>query len=503
MSRNASNNSARTVQDRTVAEAVRQANLNVRNDISMVVTYATIVPWDGITGKPAIINTLAGLANAAGWLHNDGAGVLTYSTPTKGDVGLGAVENTALSTWAGSTAIVTLGTISTGSIPASLVTTGTFGAGAFTFQNALNVSGLFAVTVASGYAATFMGGSLGIGTVSPTLGKLVVVGSSTVPAIFIQLGNSATEIVWQSGGAGGATYGWKLFEDESVTGNLYLKGVVAGVINSSPAIAFARGTDYVGVGTLTPFSRLEVYDTSWSGVNAPYGVIFRITGKNRLDDNWGHIQITDETKSVGRGGSFTLGAGTSGGDPICGVKAIVEGVNGASVGYGGLALQTRPDNSIGQGNVILTRLYIDSLGRVGIGTVVPGYNLEVTGTVHTTGIITSAAGIGYGVGTGGAVTQLTSKSTGVTLDKLGGEITMHNATLNGHSAVTFILTNSFIKATDYVAVQHDHDGTIGHYNCFSNMETDGHTHITVESTDTGNLSEAIVLRFIVLKMALT
>lgn len=33
---------------------------------------------------------------------------------TKGDVGLGAVENTALSTWAGSTNITTLGTIAAG-----------------------------------------------------------------------------------------------------------------------------------------------------------------------------------------------------------------------------------------------------------------------------------------------------------------------------------------------------------------------------------------------------
>lgn len=40
----------------------------------------------------------------------------------KAFVGLGSVENTALSTWAGSTSITTLGTIAAGSIPASLVT---------------------------------------------------------------------------------------------------------------------------------------------------------------------------------------------------------------------------------------------------------------------------------------------------------------------------------------------------------------------------------------------
>ncbi len=47
------------------------------------------------------------------------------NTPTgivKGDVGLGNVENTALSTWAGSTNITTLGTIATASIPESKLT---------------------------------------------------------------------------------------------------------------------------------------------------------------------------------------------------------------------------------------------------------------------------------------------------------------------------------------------------------------------------------------------
>ena len=39
--------------------------------------------------------SLGTLANAAGWLHNDGAGVLAYSTPSKTDVGLGSVTNDA------------------------------------------------------------------------------------------------------------------------------------------------------------------------------------------------------------------------------------------------------------------------------------------------------------------------------------------------------------------------------------------------------------------------
>ncbi len=41
------------------------------------------------------LSAIAALANAAGWLHNDGAGGFAYTTPTKADVGLGNADNTS------------------------------------------------------------------------------------------------------------------------------------------------------------------------------------------------------------------------------------------------------------------------------------------------------------------------------------------------------------------------------------------------------------------------
>ncbi len=58
------------------------------------------------------------------------------------------------------------------------------------------------------------------------------------------------------------------------------------------------------------------------------------------------------------------------------------------------------------------------------------------------------AGLGYATGAGGTVTQLTSKSTGVTLNKICGAITTHNATLNSNTTVVFTVTNSTVAATD-------------------------------------------------------
>lgn len=65
-----------------------------------------------------------------------------------------------------------------------------------------------------------------------------------------------------------------------------------------------------------------------------------------------------------------------------------------------------------------------------------------------------SAGIGYitGKSVGGAVTQLTNRTTGVTLNKLCGTITTHNASLAAEASADFVVTNSRVAATDVVAV---------------------------------------------------
>lgn len=138
--------------------------------------------------------------------------------------------------------------------------------------------------------------------------------------------------------------------------------------------------------------------------------------------------------------------------------------------------------------------------RIG-GTAAPTVACDVTGAVAATTHIRSSgatSGVGYATGAGGTVTQLTSKSTSVTLSKVCGTITMHNAALAGDTSVSFTLTNTAIEATDMVLVQHDNTGTLGAYNCIATPAA-GSASITVRNVTTGSLSEAIVLRFIVVK----
>lgn len=98
------------------------------------------------------------------------------------------------------------------------------------------------------------------------------------------------------------------------------------------------------------------------------------------------------------------------------------------------------------------------------------------------------------VGSGGTVTQATSKSTGVTLDKDSGEITLNGAALNADTTVSFTLTDSKIRATDVLALNHVLTGTIGAYLLNAKCAS-GSAVIYVRNITAGSLSEAIVIRF--------
>jgi hypothetical protein len=80
--------------------------------------------WGGITGTIGNQTDLAAALSARVPTSQtvNGHALSGNVTVTKSDVGLGLAENTALSTWAGSANITTLGTLSTGVIPFSLIT---------------------------------------------------------------------------------------------------------------------------------------------------------------------------------------------------------------------------------------------------------------------------------------------------------------------------------------------------------------------------------------------
>lgn len=137
-----------------------------------------------------------------------------------------------------------------------------------------------------------------------------------------------------------------------------------------------------------------------------------------------------------------------------------------------------------------------SPGTIGATTPAPITGTTVTGT---TSILSSGTGgVGYSTGAGGTVTQLTNKATGVTLNKATGQITMNAAALAAGAIVSFVLTNSAIAATDLLVLNHASAGTAGAYSLNARAAA-GSATIDVRNNTAGSLSEAIVIKFAVIK----
>lgn len=110
----------------------------------------------------------------------------------------------------------------------------------------------------------------------------------------------------------------------------------------------------------------------------------------------------------------------------------------------------------------------------------------------------SSEQIGYGTAAQGAVTQLTDKGTGVTLNKSAGRITMNNAALAGNTAITFTLTNNLISANDVIITNVSGGGTAGAYTTYVSSMTTGSAVLTLRNLTSGSLSEAVVINYAII-----
>ena len=112
-----------------------------------------------------------------------------------------------------------------------------------------------------------------------------------------------------------------------------------------------------------------------------------------------------------------------------------------------------------------------------------------------------SAGKAIGYVSGGAVTQLTDKTTGVTLNKPCGQITMAAGSIAAAGEASFTVTNSEVAATDVVMVCVGSGGTSGAYAVGVTAVGAGSFEVTVSNLTAGGLDEALVLNYAVMKSA--
>lgn len=107
--------------------------------------------------------------------------------------------------------------------------------------------------------------------------------------------------------------------------------------------------------------------------------------------------------------------------------------------------------------------------------------------------------LGYSSGSGGAVTQITSRTTGVTLNKPSGVITLVSAA-GSTTAASFTVTNSYVGLNDCVVLSQK-SGTDKYDACVTAVAA-GSFEIT-SRTFSGTTTEQPVFSFALLKASAT
>ena len=102
-------------------------------------------------------------------------------------------------------------------------------------------------------------------------------------------------------------------------------------------------------------------------------------------------------------------------------------------------------------------------------------------------------------GAGGVVYQSTSKSTSVTLDAKCGTIFMDGEALNDSTSVSFTMYNTYIEATDVIALTIRDGASFGSYLTQVEYTNTGQCSIALRNISGGTLSEYVQLNFAIIK----
>lgn len=177
--------------------------------------------------------------------------------------------------------------------------------------------------------------------------------------------------------------------------------------------------------------------------------------------------------------------------------AVADGGTGASdaagartnLGLGTIATQNSNNVSI-TGGAISNVAFSGSFSGM---TLVQATNMLATG------------GVGYATGAsaGGSVTQLTDKTTGVTLNRPTGRITMAAGSIANDARVSFTLTNSYIAATDIIVANIASAATADTYDLTTTAVAAGSCRIQVHNLSNAGIDEQLVINFAVIKGAIT
>jgi len=212
---------------------------------------------------------------------------------------------------------------------------------------------------------------------------------------------------------------------------------------------------------------------------------FTATGVSDLQGN------TTVGGTLGVTGVTTIGTTTF--DPASGFMAINSS--------GGIINLADPTVTIGDGaNSALTTNSTDLVLNTAFGGGA-GTALTVSHSAQKV-LATGQLGVSRSVSVGGGVTQATSRTTGVTLNKTAGRVTLFSASVTANTSESFTLTNSTIDVNSIVIVNISSAATADTYWVQVDDIAAGSCRIQIHNhTGSGSPSEAVELNFLVMQGA--
>ena len=132
----------------------------------------------------------------------------------------------------------------------------------------------------------------------------------------------------------------------------------------------------------------------------------------------------------------------------------------------------------------------------------PGVRENGIATGKTIAVNNITGSIGYATGAGGAVTQATSRTTGVTLSKMSGTITTDTSSLAAEAAAEFTVTNTLVAIGDVIVVSQQSGSNGGNTDVFVSTVAAGSFKIKVANNNAAaGTAEtgAIIINFAVIK----
>ncbi len=204
---------------------------------------------------------------------------------------------------------------------------------------------------------------------------------------------------------------------------------------------------------------------------------------------------------IGSDGGSNAGDGIALGNYITLHKAILSASQAAQIYFSADAALTAvaPELMVDlrKADKTFTDLSTNGFAVTTNGTIIfnEGRLTEFTGTN-----LLATATLGYTTGSGGTVTQASSKTTAVTLNKINGEIVMNAAALADDATAVFTLTNSTIAATDVVIVNVASGVAVaGSYQVTVGAVAAGSCSISVLNVSGDSRTDTIKLNFAVIK----